>query len=348
MITTRFHKKNLILVDCEVTNNWEFAEGLKASTKLEWEIRTLQANKNHGSFLNNIKRYFKYFIFPLFFVYNSNKYGIILSWQQFYGLILAFYLKFTLKKKLPKVVIMTFIYKSKKGVLGWLYFHFVRVCIKSRCIKKIFLYSNSEVQYYCDLFNVPSSLFSVVNLGIQDITQTYKKSTSSKYSENKFYLSVGRSNRDYDFLIRSWDSSRKLVIICDSLKKSRLNNNIIILNNCHDDDYLTLLSKCFAVIIPLDNEHISSGQLVLLQAKMFSKPVVITKNYSIQSYVLDEVDGIIINKNKDELNSAIDRLECNIKYYNKLKESAKNRFKEEYSLYAEGVEIGKVLNQLTS
>ena len=187
---------------------------------------------------------------------------MILAWQQFYGLILAFYFRMFRVKNAPEIVVLTFIYKPKKSLVGKVYDKFMRYIVTSGYIKYFVVFSESEKKHYADYFDVPEARFVFETLGYEDITQEVPIC-----SPDNFYLAAGRSNRDYKFLVDAWSKSKEhLKIICDTLSLKSIPDNIEILTDCHDNNFFRELAKCKAVIVPLEDAHISSGQLVIIQA----------------------------------------------------------------------------------
>ena len=51
------------------------------------------------------------------------------------------------------------------------------------------------------------------------------------------------------------------------------------------EEYFKMLANCYCVVIPLKDKKISSGQLVLLQAMQFKKPIIITDTVTVKTYV---------------------------------------------------------------
>ena len=58
-------KKNAVLVDFKLADNWDFIEIVERKTQMQWETLCLQSNQNHGGVLQQLIRYAKYFIFPM-------------------------------------------------------------------------------------------------------------------------------------------------------------------------------------------------------------------------------------------------------------------------------------------
>lgn len=85
--------------------------------------------------MQKLIRYAKYFLTPMKIAKNRNNYGKVLAWQQFYGLILAFYFRLMHVKESPEIVVLTFIYKPKKSLIGKIYDKFMRYIVTSGYIK---------------------------------------------------------------------------------------------------------------------------------------------------------------------------------------------------------------------
>ena len=328
---------NTILVDFPPPQCWEFKDALEASSEEKWEVLEFVSNRNHGG-LQNLIRYFKYFWLPFRIFLKRKQYKTVLAWQQFFGLILALYLRLFRVKTGPDVSVMTFIYKPKASWIGKLYFSFVRYAINCKYIKNVFVYSENEKTYYSDLFGAPKMLFSALKLGVED----EKERMQAFLQDGGYYVSAGRSNRDYAFLSDAWkNQDRQLKILCDTLEMDDT-YKILCLKDCHNEDYLKELAGCHGVIIPLQDENISSGQLVLLHAMMLGKPVIITRNNALQEYVQDGKTGIVIEKTEQALADAVKTLE-NADLYRAISQNAREHFVKNYTYEQLGKNVGSNL-----
>lgn len=334
-------RKNIVLVDWTPKQDWEFLHGLEDSTGEAWEVYSCDSSRhNRGGVMQKILHYAKLFYVPLRVIFSHKRYKQVVAFHKIHGLMLALYFKLFHIKNAPELTIMTFIYKPKSGMLGKLLHKFVSSCVKSEYIKKLVVYSQSEIEYYTELFDIPADKLFATNYCIEDSTKRVPIGTKGDY-----FLSVGSSNRDYHFLLSSWSENRKLVIINNTLKEKTDNPSIEILLNCHGDDYLRLLADCHAVIISLDDPHISSGQLVIMQSMMYGKPVIVTKNDTLGDYIIHGYDGIIIEKTSDALENAIAQLD-NEEYYREMSEIERKTFYKKYSLHEFGVQIGQTVKNL--
>lgn len=326
-------KENIILIDWLQLKEWNFQELINKYTNEKWTYLGVNANGSQNGALKKIfSVYFKLFTFSFKIFLNRKKYLKVLAWQQFLGLILVFYFNIFKVKEFPKLYIMTFIYKPKKGLIGKIYFKFIKYILNSKYIEKVICFSNSEIKYYSNLFGVDSTKFEYCLYAVDPQQESLADENTSEEIVNKnYFLSVGRSNRDYPFLIDSLvGTSYHVVILCDKLEQ-RQEDNIKIYNNVFDEEYLSYLKNCLAVIIPLKDENISSGQFVFLKAMEYGKPVIITENKTIHEYIKNEYNGLVINKDKNSLIAAMEKLLNDPTYYIDISNNAKKHYKENFS-----------------
>ncbi len=199
---------NIILVDYDVNELWDFKKGLETSSEMQWELGIHITNQLHGSKLKTLRRYFEYLKYSFKFFLKRKKYDNIFAWQQFYGLLVAYFCLIFHVKEYPSIYVMSFIYKEKNK----LYYSFIKKIISSPYIKILFVLSDSEIDYYSELFKVDKSKFIATRIGVPDISDKINLNVNSE----KYYLSVGRSNRDYQFLTDNWkEEYGNLIIIND-------------------------------------------------------------------------------------------------------------------------------------
>ncbi len=331
-------KENVILIDYDAPDDWEFHQAIEEVTGNKWRVYKAVSNENHGGVLQKLIRYAKYFLVPMKIAKDYKNYNKVLAWQQFYGLILAFYFRMFHVQKAPEIVLLTFIYKPKKSFVGKVYDKFMRYIVTSGYIKYFVVFSESEKKRYANYFDVSETRFVSKTLGYEDKTQEV-----AIYTSDNFYLAAGRSNRDYKFLLDAWGKRKEhLKIICDTLSLKSIPNNVEILTDCYDKDFFREMAKCRAVIVPLEDTHISSGQLVIIQAMMYGKPVIVTENDTVKDYVDNEKTGLVIKKSEEDLSAAIAALSNEI-YYKKISNAERREYKSRFSVYAMGTAIGEIL-----
>lgn len=327
--------KNVVLADFAKTDHWDFQKALEQETHDTWDTLFCQTNQYHGSKTKVLYRYLLYFAFSFRMFLVRNRYETVIAWQQFYGLLMAFFCRLFHVKKAPKIYVMTFIYKPKHP----LYHKFMRYIVTSDYITKLIVLSDEEKKYYGDLFALPEDRFFCTRIGVTDRASDFPPEAGRK----KYYLSVGRSNRDYRFLRNAWKKEYgELIIICDSYREEA-KEGITVLDHCHGDEYLRYVSNCYAQIIPLEDENISSGSLSFLQAMMLSRPTIVTENKTVHDYIESGRTGIIIEKTNPALAQSIAYLENEAQYTAMCRE-VREEFLSKYSEESLGVAVSKVLN----
>lgn len=320
--------KNAIFLDFKPSNEWAFLKALEKSTKRKYEYIFVDSHNLQGS--KKILRYLSYIFKPLLYVITS-KYDLIIAWQQFYGLFYAFWLRLFKRKKTTTLIVLTFIYKKKNGIIGTIYDKLMRYIVEGAYIDKFICFSDEECKKYSEYFGLDINKFASCKLEIEDSFNSLDSNEQTECEE--FYLTAGRSNRDYNFLCEAFKKmpSRKLVVICDSELKADLPSNIIWLNNVHGTEYLKYISQCRAVIVPLNTlcGDISAGQMVIIQGMMYGKIVIATNTLTTGEYIQNKKNGILINNTFPELDEVLYDIEDG--KYEYIEQSAREFYVENYS-----------------
>jgi len=95
-------------------------------------------------------------------------------------------------EKHNKLIVMTFIYKKKKGIIGKIYDKFMRYIVTGGYVDQ-FLYgfSESECQKYAKYFAVSLDKWTSSKLQIEDVANKYK----SYIGKGSFWLSAGEKQQ---------------------------------------------------------------------------------------------------------------------------------------------------------
>lgn len=335
-------KTNVALFDSTAEEASDFILGLESATGVHWEAKVFTANQVRKSRVSNFIRYLKYFLFPFYIFLKRRNYGCIVGWQAFYGLLFAFYSKLFHVKKINALLIKNFIYKPKNGLIGKVYFEFMSYIVKSDYVDVFICSSERYCDYCAQIFDEPRERFVFLPFGVNDFT---KLLDMSKPASNDYILALGRSNRDWEFLIDALGGEKYQVrIVCDELHRENLPENICIYNSVWKEASYEFIRNCKLMIIPILDGRIVAGETVLLQAMSFAKPIIITKPSCLaDDYVIDGVTGLIVSKEKDPLLGAVRRLYEDDQLYQYLSSSCRKRYEDCYSLYSFGINVGNTL-----
>ncbi|MCL2669741.1 MAG: glycosyltransferase, partial [Syntrophaceae bacterium] len=105
-----------------------------------------------------------------------------------------------------------------------------------------------------------------------------------------YIFSFGRSDRDYDTLVRAVASLNIQTYILSSQYKPRvpLPANVSILREyISGREMVRWITASRIVVLPLLDYRISAGQLSMLDAMALARPVIVTKNMATKEYAVD-------------------------------------------------------------
>lgn len=290
----------ILLIDSNYEEAEGFVRGLEEATASPWEVELYPNNKTYG-----LRRYLKFFTVALHVVTHPARYSgkTLLCWQQFYGIAIAFFCRLFHLKKRFRLVIMTFIYKPKSGFAGRLFERFVRYAVTSDAVDRILLTTRAEAPRYAETFGLPLSRFGFAHCG--SIPHDPAAYDDPALKAQGYYFATGRSNRDYDFLIRAFRGRPEtLCIACDVLAPCP-EPNIQVEQNLFGEAMLRRMRNARAVLFAFENDQVASGQLTFLTAMDLGVPVIVTQTQGLtDDYLTDGVTGLVVPKEEAALHEA--------------------------------------------
>ena len=337
-------KINVALFDSTAEEAEDFIKGLEQGTEWNWKVKVLRANQGRNNKIGNLLRYIKYFLFPFVVFLNRKRYDCIVGWQAFYGLLFAFYCRLFGVKKVNTLFIKNFIYKPKQGWIGKVYYTFMKFIVKSEYVD-VFVCSS---QKFCDrcaqIFDEPKERFVYLPFGVNDFS---KNVDMTERATNDYILVLGRSNRDWDFVIRSLaDTEYSVRIVCDELNVENLPDNIRLYRDVWENESYDFIRNCKLMVIPILDGNVVAGETVLLQSMSFAKPIIITEPSCLaDDYVTDGQTGLVVPKEKDALLDAVERLYTDVQLYDSISQNCRRVYEGKYSLYSFGCRMGDLIKE---
>ena len=338
-------KKNVVVIDNHLEDVEDFMNGLRTSTKCDWDVLVRTSN-DRSSRLANAIRYFKYFFVGCELFFHRNQCNIIIAYQQFYGLILAMLCRIFRVKKQFALVVMTVIYKDKRGgALRRLYKKFYEYAIQSEYIDAMTCVTTVECVNYSQIFNIPPEKFHYIKWGVKDHSIGYRCSSNEK----KYIFSAGRSNRDWEFVFETIGGSKyNAVVVGAELDYQNRFDNIDVLSNIPDGEYYTALAEAYCVFLSIKDVTISAGQITLIQAMQFGKPIVLTQSDGLTNdYVVHGENGLIVEKDREAVLKALELLYTDERLYKKLSINARKTYEGNLSSRRVGIDLGEMLAELS-
>ncbi|MBE6903046.1 MAG: glycosyltransferase family 4 protein [Ruminococcaceae bacterium] len=334
-------KKHIILCDCVSDEVESLCDALSSSDK-KFEICSHIANWKRTGKMSELRRYGKYFAVALKYFMGRKKYDTIIGWQQFYVLIFCFFCSVFHVKKQNKLIALNFTYKEKNGKAKKIYRWFMGKCLETGYIDYLCVLSQNYAKIISEEFNLPLEKIIILPFGINDPYENFSKlAAPSEAPENGYVLAIGRSNRDYDFLISAWEKIEyPLVIIADTYKGSnRGNPNVHILRNVAGEASYPWIANCDAMVLPIDDGTICSGDTVLLTALAMKKKVLITAPSTLsEMYIVDFQNGLCVEKDKSKFEVLVKEMLFSDKY-DYLQDNARESYLTNYSRMSMGKRI---------
>lgn len=316
---------NIVSIDGASGIQNDFSMGLTEYSGLSWDVYSLVSNFKKKSKWIELKRYLRYVQAGWHLFRKRRHINNIVAWQQFHGIFFAFFCHLFRVSKKTNLIILTFIYKKKSGIIGRLYEEFVKYALCDKYVDHVVCFSETEIVSYCEVFDLPRKKYSYVKVAANPV-----KGIDNRFSEPKFLFSAGFSHRDFIFLINSIKNTRYQLVIADDRVEDPHLPNIIIKRNCYGEDMLRELGRSFVFINPLKDRTISAGHLMTISAMQLHKPTISTISDGMKPYLVDGKTGFFVKKTRKDLLEKLDLLFSDEQLYQNMCEAsykyAENQF----------------------
>lgn len=339
-------KDNVFLADC-VPEEVDAIAGVMVYDGQPFVICSHISNWKRTGLLSELRRYGMYFLVGFRYFLSRNRKKSIVGWQQFYALIFCFFCSVFHVRKTTFVVALNYTYKQKNGKTGKLYHWFMQKCMDPRYLD--FLHVPSE--QYADLiaaeFRFPRNRILVSGFGVDDVYPQYVNlPVPDGYEKDGYALAIGRSNRDYDFLIRAWKEIHyPLVIISDTYTGTTDSNNIVILNNVAGEESYPWIAHCGLMILPIDDGTICSGDTVLLTSMAVERKIIVTIPSTLaEMYLTDGQNALLTPKDDAGFYKTVMEALTDERYA-QLGERARSDFLRNHSRESMGRKINQMIAQ---
>lgn len=251
----------------------------------------------------------------------------------------------------PAIILLGFIYTSRPSPLArhlrQLYFSLV-----FRLADRIVCHSQNELQQYGEIFVSARSKFRYVPYGMYVSGEEAYRSDAPPPADNvpAYVFAAGRSGRDYATLVHAvTDNGIATHIICDreaALTGIKLPSHVIVLNKCYGGDYLRELQQAAVVVVPLQVDDISAGQMVLIQAMAYRKPIIVTRTTTIQEYVQDNRECLLVERNDvTAMQQAIQRLLNDPLLAQRLADGARAAYEQRFCMRAYVANVTSIVQE---
>lgn len=246
------------------------------------------------------------------------------GWESF---LVSIFQTLTLSRR-PRHVILQFIMREKDQRLSSrAKYFFMRWCFSSvyLCVCS----SRAETLYYQKAFMWPSAKLCFVPLHTDP-----RLLIDASGKNDGFVLAAGRTFRDYSTLLgafRQIDVPLLIVASRWNIDPNDLSSNVKVQYDVPGSELMSMMSRCLAVVVPLEERMISIGQSVVLQAMTLGKAVIATRVNGTEDYIDHMETGILVPpKDPGAIRDAVALLIKNEGLRLKLGRAAQDRVKQMY------------------
>jgi len=264
-------------------------------------------------------------------VRNREKFSGIIFWQQFIGLYYNVLCYLFFFRNGPRAIILTVIYLKRKGILGKCYHYFYKISFRSRHIDKLVCHSSSEKNYYLAQFGVDLNnrvIFCKLGEGLP-------LGKREEPADDRYFFSGGSSNRDYRTLVKAFTGIKeRLIIACkpENIDNTDIPENVTVKFDAYGSDFINLISGAYAVILPIADSNVSSGQLVLLNAMRFGKSTIVTSGNCMRDYIRREYAIEVPPNSVEKLKESVISLAENPELNTSMSKNAFDYYNQNFSI----------------
>jgi len=288
----------------------------------------------------NLKAFFNFILI----IKHMKGYDVIITANIKTGQMIALFKKL-LNIKSTRQIILELMLDEEVQTIKWKIKRMIQKFIFSS-MDIIFVSSTREVKTYSRRFNLPENQFKFLHF--------HTNITEPRIIQrpNSYILSAGRTGRDYHTLAEAVRGLPvEVVFICDSksIKGVSLPENVKLFINIPREQYLELIKNCRFVVVPLEKRVKSTGQVVILEAMAFGKPVIATDTVGTMDYITHKQTGMLVSsKDSVSLKNAILELLNNQSLQNTISVNAFKFIKEDCTFERYVTNILEVAENITS
>ena len=247
--------------------------------------------------LTGISKYLSEFYGPLLVLVRRKRFDVVVSWQMRIGVCYGILKRIFHSKKPPVHIIQDFHIDLTQT--GWRYR--LKLALLKLAIPGIDYFcctSTEEEAIYSRMFHIPRS--RIVFLPLVESTSSFMEPSLPK---KDYIFSYGRSDRDFDTLIRAAATLNiKTYILSEKYQpKVPVPENVCLIRDfVSGKDMVQWISSSRMVVFPLKDYRVSAGQLSMLEVMALARPLIITENMATKEYAVHQQTALFCKAGDDK------------------------------------------------
>jgi glycosyltransferase involved in cell wall biosynthesis len=161
-------------------------------------------------------------------------------------------------------------------------------------VDRFIVHARAEIEPYQAWLDVPGHRLQFVPL-----QRPVRPVEFSEDADDPFVLAMGSAHRDYATFAQAVAITgyRAVVVAAPhALRGVDFPPQVQVCSGLSVHECNALVQKARVVVVPVDNDTTASGQVALLSAMMYGRPVIATRCAGTADYVRDGVNGLLVDR----------------------------------------------------
>jgi glycosyltransferase involved in cell wall biosynthesis len=289
--------KLVILVNWKDEGDWSLLRHLKSTTQNVDVLQPVSFKHPFGRRLTRLSSYLSEFYVPLLASIRRKRFDIIISWQMRIGICYGILKRIVHSQKLPVHIIQDF-HIDLTQTRRFYRFNLALLKLALPGIDYFCCTSTEEEAIYSRMFHIPRD--RIVFLPLVESPSNFAEPSHPK---KDYIFSFGKSDRDFDTLIRSVTPLNIKTYILSRQYKPKLpvpENVCIIREYVCDKEMVKWIASSRIVVLPLKDYRISAGQISMLEVMALARPLIITENMATKEYAVHQQSALFFKAGNDQ------------------------------------------------
>jgi len=288
--------KLAILANWQDAGNWPFLHDLKSMVRNADILQPVSFKHPLCSRLNSISKYLSEFYVPLLALIRRKRFDVVVSWQMRLGICYGILKRMAHFNQPPLHIIQDFhidltknsgLYRLNLALLKWAIPGIDYFCCTSA----------EEEAIYSRMFDIPRN--RIVFLPLVESESSFQEPS---HPPKDYIFSYGKSDRDFDTLIRSVTPLKIETYILSQKYHPKVpvpENVRIIREYVSDREMVQWIAESRMVVFPLQDYRISAGQISMLEVMALARPLIVTENMATKEYAVHQQTALFFEAGND-------------------------------------------------
>ncbi|MFH1079605.1 MAG: glycosyltransferase [Pseudomonadota bacterium] len=288
--------KLAILISWPEEGKWSLPRSLKRTVQNVDVLEPISLKRPFGGRLTRVSNYLSEFSNPLLALIRRKRFDVVVSWHMRIGICYGILKRIVHPRKPPVHIIQDF-HINLTRTRGLYRFKLALLKLALPGIDYFFCTSTEEEAIYSQMFNIPRD--RIVFLPLAESASNIEE---SGHPQKEYLFSYGKSDRDFDTLIRSVTPLDVKTYILSAKYKPKVpvpEHVCIIREHVSDKEMVQWIASSRIVVLPLKDYRISAGQISMLEVMALGRPLIITENMATKEYAAHQHSALFFKAGND-------------------------------------------------